>query len=99
MWTSSHGCWSILPAAVLPQSKRSKREKCESHSVVSDSLRPHGLYSLWNSPGQNTGVGSHSPLQGTFPTQGSNPCLPHCKQIIYHLSHQGLNTESRYFLI
>ena len=40
----------------------------ESRSVVSDSLQPHGLYSPWNSPGQNTGVGSHSFLQGIFPT-------------------------------
>ena len=44
----------------------------ESHSVMSDSLRPHGLYSLWNSPDQNTGVGSPYLL----PTQGSNPILP-----------------------
>ena len=42
----------------------------ECHSVMSDSLRPHGLYSPWNSPGQNTGVGSLSLLQGIFPTQG-----------------------------
>ena len=49
----------------------------ESCSVVSDSLQPHGLYSPWNSPGQNTGVGSLSLLQGIFPTQGSNPGLPH----------------------
>ena len=48
----------------------------ESHSVMYDFLRPHGLYSPWNSPGQNTGVGSHSFLQGIFPTQGSNPGLP-----------------------
>ena len=40
----------------------------ESPSVVSDSLWPYGLYSPWNSPGQNTGVGSHSFLQGIFPT-------------------------------
>ena len=40
----------------------------ESRSVVSDSFRPHGLYSSWNSPGQNTGVGRHSLLQGIFPT-------------------------------
>ena len=46
----------------------------ESRSVVSNSLRPHGLYSSWNSPSQNTGVGSLSLLQGIFPTQGSNPC-------------------------
>ena len=44
---------------------------------------------LWNSPGQNTGVGSYSLLQGIFPTQGSNPSLPHCKQILYQLSHKG----------
>ena len=43
---------------------------------MSDSLQPHGLYSPWNSPGQNTGVGSLSLLQGVFPTQGSNPGLP-----------------------
>ena len=61
----------------------------ESHSVVSNSLRPHGLYSPWNSPGQNTGVGSLSLLQGIFPTQGLNPCLPHCRQILYQLSHKG----------
>ena len=44
----------------------------ESHSVVSDSLQPHGLYSPWNSPGQNTGVGRLPLPQGIFPTQGSN---------------------------
>ena len=47
----------------------------ESHSVVSDSLRSHGLYSPWNSPGQNTGVCSHS-LQGILPNHGSNPGSP-----------------------
>ena len=40
----------------------------ESHSVLSNSLQPHGLYSSWNSPGQNTGVGNLSLLQGIFPT-------------------------------
>ena len=61
----------------------------ESRSVVSDSLRTHGLYSPWNSPGQNTGVGSLSLLQGIFPTQGSNPGLPHRRWIFYQLSHKG----------
>ena len=56
---------------------------------MSDSLRPHGLYSPWNSPGQNTGVGSLSLLQGIFPTPGSNPGLPHCRRIHYQLSHKG----------
>ena len=52
-------------------------------------LQPHVLYSPWNSPGQNTGVGSLSLLQGIFPTQGSNPGLPHCRQILYQLNHKG----------
>ena len=53
---------------------------------MSDSL---WLYSSWNSPGQNIGVGSHFPLQGIFPTQEWNPGLRHCGQILYQLSYQG----------
>ena len=65
-----------------------------SCSVVSDSLRPSGLYPTrllcsWNSSGKNTGVVCHALLQGIFPTQGLNPGLPHCRQIFYCLSHQG----------
>ena len=64
-----------------------------SHSVVSESLQPHGLYPTrllrpWDFPGQNTGVGCHFLLQRIFPTQGSNPGLPHCRQTLYHLSHK-----------
>ena len=59
----------------------------ESPSVVS--LQPNRLSSPWNSPGQNTGVGSLSLLQGIFATQGLNPGLPHCRQIFYQLSHKG----------
>ena len=55
---------------------------------MSDSLWPHGLYSPWNSPGQNTGVGSLSLLQGIFPTRGVNSGLPHCRRIVYQLSDQ-----------
>ena len=55
----------------------------ESHSVMSDSLQPHGLYIPWNSLGENTGVGSLSLLQGIFPTQGLNPGLPHCRRIFF----------------
>ena len=61
----------------------------ESCSVVSDSLQAHGLYTPWSSPGQNTGVDSCSLLQGIFPTQGLNPDLLYCRQILYWLSHQG----------
>ena len=49
-------------------------------------------YSPWNSPSQNTGVGSLSLLQRIFPTQGLNPGLPHCRQILYPLSHKGSPT-------
>jgi len=65
----------------------------ESRSVVSDSLPPCGLYSPWDSPGQNTGVGSHSLLQGIFPTQESNGGLLHCSRILYQLSYQGSHRE------
>ena len=40
-------------------------------------------------PTRNTGMGCHALLQGIFPTQGSNPSLPHCRQVLYRLSHQG----------
>ena len=66
--------------------------KSESHSVMPNSLPPHGLYSPWNSPGQNAGVGSRSLLQGIFPTQESNPGLPHCRQILYQLNPKGSPT-------
>ena len=56
---------------------------------MSDSLWPHGLYSPWNFPGQNIRVDNLSFLQGNFPTQGSNPCLPHSRWILYQLSHKG----------
>ena len=64
-----------------------------SRSVVSGSLQPRELWPArllcpWNSPGKNTGVGCHFLLQGIFPTQGSNPGLPHCKQILYCLSRR-----------
>ena len=64
-------------------------EENESHSVLSDSLQHHGLYSPWNSPGQSTGVASFSLLQGIFPTQESNQGFLHCRQILYQLSYQG----------
>ena len=60
---------------------------------MSDSFRPHGLWPTRllcprSSPGNNTLVGCHSFLQGLFPTQGSNPSLLHCRQILYYRSYQ-----------
>ena len=56
---------------------------------MSDSLWPHGLYSPWISPDQNTRVDSFSLLQGIFPTQELNQGLLHCRRTLYQLSHQG----------
>ena len=71
---------------VLSLEKRTmtKLVKSESHLVVSDSLQSNGTIQSMNSLGPNTGVGSLSLLQGIFPTQGSNPGLPHCRWILYH---------------
>ena len=61
---------------------------------MSDSLRPQGLNSPWNSLGQNTGVGSLSLLQKIFSTQEVNPGLLHFRQILYQLSHkEALSTK------
>ena len=65
-----------------------------SRSVVSCCLQPRGLYSPWNSPGKNTGVGSLSLLQGIFPIQRLNPGLPHCRGILYQLSHTTKSLQS-----
>ena len=70
----------------------------ESCSIMSDSFQSHGLYSPWNSPGQNAGVGSLSLLQGIFPTQGSNPGLLHCRRILYQLSTREANKDLRSYL-
>ena len=71
----------IVKAVVFPVVMY-RCEKSESHSVMCNSLQPHGLYSPWNSPGQSTGVSSLSLLQGIFPTQGLNPGLLHCRQML-----------------
>ena len=64
------------------------------YSIMSNSLQPHGLKLTrlllpWDFPGKNTGVGCHFLLQEIFLIQGLNPGLPHCRQTLYQLSHQG----------
>ena len=71
----------------------------ETCSVVSNYFWPCGLYSPWNFPGQNTGEGSLSLLQGIFPTQGSNPGLLHCRRILYQLSYEGKPPPPKLILI
>ena len=72
---------------------------CVSHSVMSDFWQPRGLQPArlpcpWDSPGKNTGVDCHFLLQGIFLAQGSKPGLLYCRQLLYHLSHQGSPVES-----
>ena len=84
---------SIQVAGSLSQGvNESENESC---SVVLDSLQPHRLYSPWNSPGEKTGVGSLSLLQGIFPTQESNQGLLRCRRILYQLNYQGNGINSR----
>ena len=80
MWTP----WSLIG-----KESASNAGESESSSVMSGFLRPQTLYSPWNSLGQNTGVGSLSLLQGTFPTQKLNRGLLRCRRILYPLSCQG----------
>ena len=65
-------CICVHSLFVIRPTNDEMKSESESHSVVSNCLRPHGLYNPWNSPGQNTGVGSLSLLQGIFLSQGSN---------------------------
>ena len=79
---------------ILPRKQMRITKQKSRRSVVSDSLGPHGLepprlLRPWDFPGKSTGVGCHFLLQGIFPTQGSNPGLPHCRQILYQLNHKG----------
>ena len=84
-----------LSVKTKPGSASCEKESCVCGSLQNvkvaqscPTLQPHGLHSPWNSPGKNTGVGSLSLLQGIFPTQGLNPGLPHCRQILYQLNHK-----------
>ena len=63
--------------------------------TLCDPMETPRLLCLWDSPGKNTGVGYYFFLQGIFPTQGSNWCLFHCKQIPYCLSHQGSLSQNQ----
>ena len=92
--------WKKLKSTLLNERSQSEKAKyymiptiwhseSESHSVMSDSLWPYGLYSLWNSLGQNALVVSRSLVHGIIPSQGPNSGLPHCRQILYQLSHKG----------
>ena len=70
--------------------KESENEVAQSCPTLQPrGLQPSRLLCPWDFPGKSTGVGSHILLHGIFPTQGLNPGLPSCKQMLYRLSHQG----------
>ena len=77
------GAWWAAVYGVAQSQTRLKRLSSSSSSSSSRLLCPR------DSPGKNTGVGCHFLLQGIFPTQGLKPGLMNCRQILYHLSHQG----------
>ena len=74
-------CFFVLCMCLVTQSCPTL---CDPMDCSSPGSSIHG-----DSPGKNPRVGCHALLQGIFPTQGSNPGLPHCRQVLYRLSHQG----------
>ena len=76
--------YTYVYACVRAKLLQSCRALCSPMDCSPPGSSVHG-----NSPGKNTTVGYHVLLQGIFPTQGLNPGLPHCRQILYQLSHQG----------
>ena len=80
--------WMDLEGIMLSE-KNSDKVSAPSCPTLCNPMNPTRLLYPWDSPGKNTGVGCHFLLQGIFPTQGSNPGLPHCRQTLYRLSHQG----------
>ena len=80
LWSSSHICTCIMWSEVA--------QSCTTLCDPMDCSLPG---SSWDFPGKSAGVGCHFLLQGNFPTQGSNPGLPHCGQMLYPLSHREWN--------
>ena len=84
--------FSKLPLEILQCMKvKIESEVAQSCLTLNDlrGLQATRLLCPWGFPGKSTGVGCHCLLQRIFLTQGSNPGLPHCRQTLYHLSHQG----------
>ena len=72
--SQTHFSWALASGDGLITTSYFSQNESESHSVVSVSLRPHGQYSPWSSPGQNTGVGSLSLLPTGWSNPGDLPC-------------------------
>ena len=95
--TASQGAWCAYPLLAGDGEGNAGREgevKLLSRVRLfvtpwSPTRVPTRILCPWDFPGNSTGVDCHFLLQGIFPTQGSNPGLPHCRQTLYCLSHQG----------
>ena len=79
----------------LPKSVDDQALVAQSCSMLCDPMDYSPPVALLSMPSKNTGVGSHSLLQGIFLIQGANPSLLHCRQILYHSSHQGSPTDDQ----
>ena len=103
MYTHTYTLWSwfhkYIFVSKVAHFKYVQFVKCESHSVMSNYLRSHRLYSLWNSPGQNTGVGNCSLLQGVFLTQELNWCLPHGRRFFTTWATREAHFKYMHFIV
>ena len=94
-WRQCRGEWSWLgPEATLGIEMAVEDDVVlcfvtQSCPTLCDPHGPKASLSVGILPGKNTGAGCLALLQGIFPTEGLNPGLPHCRRILYHLSHQG----------
>ena len=94
-WAHTHTNWHMevkkvkMKVAQSHQTYGSEKSENENCSVTSDSLWPHGLYTYMQSFRPEYWSGKPFPSPGIFPNQGSNPGLPHGRQILYQLSHKG----------
>ena len=95
LWMDVHNIVQEAVTKTIPKKKKYKKWKWKSLSHVLLFVNPWTITVQWNSPGQNTRMGSRSLLQGIFPTQGLNPGLPHRSWILYQLSHQGSHIHSK----
>ena len=94
-WDQYYSCPPLTLALLIDSGQIKKCQGCsECYPFIPTfcdpvDYSPPKLLCPWNSPGKNTGVGCHFLLQGIFLTQGLNPDLLHCRQILYHMRHQG----------
>ena len=96
-WFLKRYSWYLVYATIIPERKESESEVTQSRPTRHDPMDSH-LHQASPSmgfSGKSSGVGCHFLLQGIFPTQGSNPGLPHCRQTLYHLSHKGSTITPR----